>query len=91
MRTAVEMRGGTVECLQVCYIHSDACAGVLHFEPWIIAHVSGRTQPPLRVMIGFWCVIRLAAITSAQPIRLVTHCAPSTALSSLCRLALLRG
>jgi hypothetical protein len=61
-----------------------------HVEPWI-AHVSGRTQPPLRVMIGFWCVIRLAAITSARPIRRPASCAPrpsSCALSSLCRLAL---
>jgi hypothetical protein len=32
----------------------------------------------LRVVIGPWCVIRLAAITSARPIRRVTSCAPST-------------
>lgn len=53
------------------YINLDACAAVLHLWSWITIYVSGRTQPPLRVMIGFRGVIRLAAITSIGPIRLV--------------------
>jgi hypothetical protein len=65
---------------EACYIHVVACCAPVALEPWI-AHVSGRTQPPLRVMIGFGGVIRLAAITSARPISAAAPCAPAVLVS----------